>query len=268
VTVLDLPTSVCCPGTGRAAPPPGRGWAGFAHRDQQHRRPLLDSLDHGVLDVEVDVWLEAGELLVGHDRDELDQARTLEALYLGPLRALADAGRLPAYGVTLAVDLKTPAGPAYAALEELLGRFGSMLTSYAGSRRCRGIVSVLVTGQVPPALLAARSQRLCALDGRLHHLGGEWPAHLVPTVSADWTATFGWRGVGPMPAGERALLHAVAAQALAEGRALRFWATPDEPGPARDAVWRALGAAGVGLVNSDDLCGLAGWTADRLLVPA
>ena len=37
---------------------------------------------------------------------------------------------------------------------------------------------------------------------------------------------------------------------------MRFWATPDLPGPARDAVWGELLAAGVDYLNTDDLAGL------------
>ena len=37
---------------------------------------------------------------------------------------------------------------------------------------------------------------------------------------------------------------------------MRFWATPDLPGAARDAVWSELLAAEVDHVNTDDLAGL------------
>jgi hypothetical protein len=51
-------------------------------------------------------------------------------------------------------------------------------------------------------------------------------------------------------------LRALARQAHAAGRKLRFWAIPDRPGPARTALWRELLAAGVDLLNTDDLGGL------------
>lgn len=37
---------------------------------------------------------------------------------------------------------------------------------------------------------------------------------------------------------------------------MRFWATPDVAGPARDALWTELVAAGVDYLNTDDLPGL------------
>ena len=47
-----------------------------AHNDYEHERPLLDALDHGFASVEADVWLVDGQLLVAHDREDVDFART------------------------------------------------------------------------------------------------------------------------------------------------------------------------------------------------
>lgn len=40
------------------------------------------------------------------------------------------------------------------------------------------------------------------------------------------------------------------------GEKVRFWATPDLAGPARDALWGELLAADVDYFNTDDLAGL------------
>src|SRR5437868_14769766 len=57
-----------------------------AHNDYEHARPLFDALDHGFCSVEADIWLVDGQLLIGHDRKDLKPGRTLESLYLDPLR--------------------------------------------------------------------------------------------------------------------------------------------------------------------------------------
>ncbi|MCB0720220.1 MAG: hypothetical protein KDD65_17360, partial [Bacteroidetes bacterium] len=46
-------------------------------------------------------------------------------------------------------------------------------------------------------------------------------------------------------------------------RELRFWATPDSPGPVRTAVWDTLLSAGATLLNTDDLSGLADYLLDQ-----
>lgn len=43
---------------------------------------------------------------------------------------------------------------------------------------------------------------------------------------------------------------------------MRFWGTPDDPGAAREAIWRALVTADVDLINTDDLEGLQRFLLD------
>src|SRR5579871_6562583 len=82
-----------------------------AHNDYEHRRPLFDALDHGFCSVEADIYLVEGALLVGHDRKDLRPERTLEKLYLDPLRerVRANGGRVYPAGppVWLLIDVKT-----------------------------------------------------------------------------------------------------------------------------------------------------------------
>src|SRR5262249_40555226 len=107
-----------------ASPAPGPGVVplrqAHAHNDYEHKRPLLDALDNGFCSVEADVFLVDGELLVGHTRKDLRPGRTLEKLYLDPLRqrARANGGRVYRDGPTvyLLVDVKREARPTYAAL--------------------------------------------------------------------------------------------------------------------------------------------------------
>ena len=60
-----------------------------------------------------------------------------------------------------------------------------------------------------------------------------------------------------MPAEERAHLTRFVEQAHAQGRKVRFWATLDQPGPARERLWTTLRKIGVDYLNTDDLQGLS-----------
>jgi hypothetical protein len=59
-----------------------------------------------------------------------------------------------------------------------------------------------------------------------------------------------------MPATEREALHDYAEQAHAAGYRVRFWATNDIAGQARENLWTELQAAGVEHIITDDLPGL------------
>src|SRR5436190_6302175 len=69
-----------------------------AHNDYEHKRPLFDALSHGFCNVEADIWLVNGRLLVAHDLRDTKPEKTLQSLYLEPLRALAKKHNGKIYG--------------------------------------------------------------------------------------------------------------------------------------------------------------------------
>ncbi len=246
--------------TGRP-PGPRPLWRAHAHNDYEHPRPLLDALDHRFGSVEADIFLVDGALLVAHSADQLDPARTLESLYLAPLAARVRAHHGSVYRghrqpLQLLVDIKTEGASTYLALDHQLRRYHGLFTTYAHGRVRPGAVTAVVSGdraaRVP---LAAQTVRHAFYDGRLADLGTT-DAAFAPLISDNWTLNFGWLGVGAFPEAERRRLRTIVAAAHARGQRVRFWATPDLAGPARDAVWTELLAAGVDHLNTDDLAGL------------
>lgn len=237
-------------------------WRAHAHNDYEHPRPLLDALDHRFGSVEADVFLVGGQLLVAHDPVDLDPARTLESLYLGPLAARVRAQHGSVYRghrrpLQLLVDLKTEGAATYRALDRELRRRPHLFTRYARGRVHPGPVTVVVSGdRAARAPMEAQTDRLAFYDGRLADLGGPAPASFAPLISDNWGLNFTWQGTGPFPATERARLHSLVSTAHRRGQRVRFWATPDLPGPARDALWSELLAAGTDHLNTDDLAGL------------
>ncbi|MER5948536.1 phosphatidylinositol-specific phospholipase C/glycerophosphodiester phosphodiesterase family protein [Streptomyces sp. NPDC001904] len=233
-----------------------------AHNDYDHPRPLFDALDHRFNSVEADIYLVDGDLLVAHDPVDLDPARTLESLYLAPLAArvrdrhgsVYQGWRLP---LQLLVDIKTEGDATYRELDRQLRRHRGLFTTYAHGKVHTGPVTAVVSGdRAAGPVIAAQRTRSAFYDGRLADLGTADPASFIPLISDNWTNTFTWLGVGPMPAAERDRLRGIVAAAHARGQRVRFWATPDVAGPERDAVWGELIAAGVDHLNTDDLAGL------------
>jgi hypothetical protein len=235
-----------------------------AHNDYEHERPLLDALSHGFTSVEADIHLVDGRLLVAHDPEDLDPARTLEALYLDPLAALVRANRGSVHSghrrpVQLLVDLKTQGAETYLELHRRLRPYRRMLSTYDNGRVRLGAVTPVISGdRAARAPMEAQRTRYAFYDGRLDDLAAPSPApaSFIPLISSNWTASFGWLGTGPFPRAERDRLHTLVRTAHGRGQRVRFWATPDAPGPARDALWHELLAARVDHLNTDDLAGL------------
>src|SRR6266576_852064 len=84
LTVGALGFSIVCGAVAAENPTPLL--QAHAHNDYEHKRPLLDALDHGFCSFEADIYLVNGQLLVAHDRSQVKTDRTLQSLYLDPLR--------------------------------------------------------------------------------------------------------------------------------------------------------------------------------------
>ncbi|WP_019059574.1 phosphatidylinositol-specific phospholipase C/glycerophosphodiester phosphodiesterase family protein [Streptomyces prunicolor] len=237
-------------------------WRAHAHNDYEHPRPLFDALDHRFGSVEADIFLVGDQLLIGHDASELDPSRTLESLYLDPLAALVKANHGSVYRgwrhpLQLLIDIKTEGSSTYLELDRHLQRYKHLFTTYAHGRVHPGAVTNVISGdRAARTPMEAQTVRRAFYDGRLTDLGSSAPASFISLISDNWALNFTWLGEGTFPDAERQKLRSIVAQAHAAGQTVRFWNTPDLAGPARDALWSELLAAGVDFLNTDDLAGL------------
>lgn len=229
-----------------------------AHNDYEHARPLLDALDHRFGSIEADVWLVDGRLLVAHDRKDVRTDRTLERLYLDPLRTVIehDGSRRWPTDVprVLLIDIKSDADSTYAVLDPLLRRYADLFTAYDGDHVTRRPLLAILSGNRPIATVRTATHRIVALDGRLADLSPDSsppPPAVMPLISQGWDAITKWDGAGNAPDFVRAAVTDAVRRSHAQGRRLRFWGSPDD-----EAVWGLLYDAGVDLLNADDLNGL------------
>jgi hypothetical protein len=225
-----------------------------AHNDYVHPHPLFDALDHGFCSVEADIYLVDGQLLVAHERFQTKPERTLQALYLDPLRerAKTNGGHVYPNGpeFTLLIDLKGDWHKIYPALRDVLKQYTTMLTTFRDGLKDTNAISVIITGNRDRTMFAGESVRYAALDGELQDLDSGEPATLIPWISGNWYQTFRWNGAGTISGGEKAKLKEIAAKAHQQGRRVRFWGAPDKPD-----FWRELLEDDVDLINTDDLEG-------------
>jgi hypothetical protein len=226
-----------------------------SHNDYEHARPLLDALDCGFCSIEADIYLVDGALLVAHDREDCRPERTLQALYLDPLRERAKlyGGRVFPGGPveTLLIDLKTEGVSTYQALHAVLEQYADILTSFTGDKVTERAVTVIISGNRPVDVVAAQETRYVAIDGRPPDLGVNPPASLYPLISSDWRSLFKWDGVGDMPADQKPRLDKLIQKAHEQDRRIRFWGLPAGP-----QTWQTLYDSGVDLLNADDLPGM------------
>lgn len=237
-------------------PLPDGSTHGHAHNDYEHKRPLLDALEHGFTSIEADIHVLDGQLYVAHDKEDIDPSRTLTSLYLDPLQAFLKRNKgVWAKGTPcfLFIDLKSDADSTLALLEPLLQRYKSMLSEFTGTGGKQRAVTVVLTGNRPMERLKKPSRHYAALDGRLEDLDKNESRLLIPLVSGKWGDFFTWQGHGPMPAEQHARLLDLVHKAHQSGRRIRFWATDVAASEDQAVFWSVLYQAGVDLINTDKL---------------
>jgi hypothetical protein len=223
-----------------------------AHNDYEHPHPFFDAEACGFCSFEADIHLVDGKLLVAHNRAAVRPDRTLESLYLDPMKKQIEAngGRLYRNGppVWLLIDVKGDADATYMVLREVLKKYESILTSWRDGKKHQGAITAVISGNRARKLISDDKDRYCAIDGLLSNLQTGEPADLVPWISEAWSPHFKWRGTGPMPDEERGKLRQIVATAHQQDRLVRFWGAPDNP-----TFWKEIRDDGVDLINTDHL---------------
>ncbi len=222
-----------------------------SHNDYWRARPLWDALECGFCSVEVDIFLHDDALKVGHEWRELRAERTLQSLYLEPLRHRARQYRGAIYpdapSFQLLIDLKTDWQATYPALRKVLEQYADLITHYEGSRVHRRAVEVVLSGNRPPVSVLKRERiRFASYDGRLSEIEAGYSPALMPLVSDNWLAHFRWNGRGDCPQIEVDQLKRIVQQVHSKGYKLRFWNTADLP-----AVWQLLWHSEVDFIGTD-----------------
>ena len=232
-------------------------WRAHAHNDYEQERPLEEALERGIGSVEVDIHLVEGALLVAHDLEDVEASKTLESMYLAPLRKhITDRdGRVydETGSLVLLIDIKSDAEATYAALKQQLEEYEDILTRFEAGEMFEGPVTAIISGNRPRETMMEEEVRWAAYDGRLSDLESkeEIPVSFMPLISSSWMQIARWYGHGTFSESAKEKLYAAVQQAHKEGRKIRFWATSDN-----ERVWEELYSAGVDYLNADDLAGV------------
>ncbi len=264
--LLPLLTLFLFGGTGAwAQGDPGAGvsvpnepiFSGHAHNDYLRQTPLWDALSLGFISIEVDIHLVEGALLVGHDEEDLDATKTLQSLYLDPLRdhvRAHDGWVYPSeHSLDLLIDIKSDARSTYEKLRDVLAQYPEMLTTYSETQVQTRAVSVIVSGNRPRMLMMTEPVRVASYDGRIEDLAARVPANFIFMISDNWEDHFSWRGLGNLSDRDARRLTQTLEAAHRSGYRLRFWNIPAPDGRSIEEVWGQLLNAGVDLLSVDDV---------------
>ena len=221
-----------------------------SHNDYHQPHPLTDALNNGMISIEADVFLQNGQLLVGHEKSELAANRTLESLYLNPLWKRINQTQARFSPIILMIDIKDNGGSSYEALKKILVPYRKMLTRFHHNKIEKRAVTIILSGDRPVEQMRIESDRFAFIDGRISDLSHQESPLLFPLISDDWNRYFSWKGKGTISPGEYKKLKQLVNDCHLQGKMIRFWGMPFE---SEQSVpfWNLFRKAGVDLIGCD-----------------
>jgi alkaline phosphatase len=226
----------------------------FAHNDYVRPQPFYTAFNLKVGYIEADVYLVGNNLLVAHQRNEIRQEKTLEALYLDPLLEQVKKNGGSAYpgggDLTLMVDLKTEGKPTLTKLAQVLQRYPGLLSCPT--------LHFMVSGNVPPPEQWDDYPAFITFDGRPGIAYSAEQLKRVAMISTSFRDHAKWDGKHDMDHDNLEKIQTLVAEVHAKGKKIRFWATPDIP-----AAWQTQMRLNFDVIVTDDVTGLADFMAAK-----
>ncbi|KAI1187066.1 hypothetical protein F5B17DRAFT_401144 [Nemania serpens] len=233
-----------------------------SHNDYDHDVPVFQALSAGCIGMEADVWLFAGDLVIGHILPT--PGRTLLAQYVNPLKAIIDhnGGSVyksrPAQSLVLLVDFKTSDTGTLDAVVKALDplRQAGYLSRLEGGVLVKKAITVVASGSAPFDRIASGDgvpNRDIFYDANLGALSGSsYTSQNSYVTSADFQDVVGTASsASSLTAAQNNTIITQVSQAHAKGLVARYWNLPGE------YLWEPLAALGVDLLNADDLSNTA-----------
>ena len=199
-----------------------------SHNDYNRVAPFWEAYSQGCVSIEADVFLQDGEILVAHNREDVKADRSLRTMYIEPIVKVfrENGGRMWKGSddrLQLMVDLKTSESlPGVVALAE---EYPDVFTAENGVR-------IVITGSGPAPEDFDKGPSWLWFDGDFNKSGkiDYTPEQLkrIALISTDFRRfAKQWNGKGRMTNPELEAVTEAIEEAHAVGKPIRFWDAPE-----------------------------------------
>jgi alkaline phosphatase len=221
----------------------------FAHNDYVQSVPFYNAHGLEVGYIEADVFLVGKELMVAHHEQEIQTGKTIQQLYLEPLKKEINKNSGSVFknssrSLTLMIDLKTEGASTLNALVSLLKTFPELTG-------CRTL-QIMISGNVPDPRTWSDYPSFIFFDGRpdIHYSADQ--LQRVSMISTSFRNHCTWDGRGKLSDADQVKLKAMVEAAHKQGKPMRFWATPDF-----EEAWAELLKLKLDVIVTDNVTGLS-----------
>lgn len=210
-----------------------------SHNDYLQNIPFWKALSAGVNSVEVDVFLVDNQLMVAHSEAEIRMDRTIENLYLEPLRQTISLELLLGKPLQLLIDVKSDPYTTLDAIIKALEQYPTIVE--------HPNISVVISGNRPKGDEYVNYPDYILFDyQRLDEVANPSIFNKIGLISLNFKRFSEWNGKGRLTKEDKAVIFLTIAQAHRFEKPLRFWGTPDSK-----TAWKAFVNLGVDYINTD-----------------
>ncbi len=207
-----------------------------SHNDYHQKEPLIGALEATAKSIEIDVFLKNDKVLVGHVRSELSDDKSLEKMYILPLKKHLETH--PGYDFFFMIDVKTEAVSTLNAIDNILKKYPELFSENG--------IQIVISGSRPKPENYNDYAPYIWFDGRnpsdVETSGG----NKIALISQDFSSFTSWRGKGDIPQKDLEKLELFIKECHNQHRAVRLWDTGDS-----NEMRDFLISIGVDYLNSD-----------------
>lgn len=210
------------------------------HNDYEQSIPFWSAISANADSLEADIFLQNNELYVAHEKSKIKKEKTLDNLYLKPLKAAIKskfvASKKP---IQLLIDIKTDAYSTLNVLIKKLKNYPAIINN--------NNVNIVISGARPKAKDYSKYPFFILFD----YQEEDFPQSSsilskIGLVSYSFKDFSVWNGKGKMVASEYEKLQHQITKVHKLKKTIRFWATPDSK-----SAWKALSDLKIGFINTD-----------------
>jgi len=219
-----------------------------SHNDYKQSVPFYQAYSQKVFSIEADVFATAnGDLLVGHDLEDLSSDATFREMYVLPIVKLFQQNKGRAWKdsenrLQLMVELKSPTEPTLTKVVEMLSQYPEVFDPAKNAYA----VQIVITGNVPKATDFAKYPDFISFDGQANANYSPEQLKRIAMISPPFFEYAHWNGKGTLTAEQKMKVQGVIDKVHSLGKPIRFWGTPDGV-----TAWNTLHNMGVDIINTD-----------------
>ncbi|SFD20109.1 alkaline phosphatase [Chitinophaga sp. CF118] len=226
-----------------------------AHNDYEHSIPFYTAYYRNFGSIEADVYEKNGQLLVAHEEKDIDSDRSLEKLYLQPLKTIIKKNGGTAYKnsqdtLQLLIDFKTAGIPTIKALVQILNRYPEISKNPT--------VQILISGEQPAPALWSQYPAYIHFDGKRTIQYTPAQAARIPLYSTDIKTFTNWNGKGIIVKAEKDHLQHWIDSVHQAGKKIRIWGTADNAN-----TWKTQMNMGADYIGTDKIEALSDFLSNR-----